>query len=168
MKIVTARLVLKPFEEPDDGVLAGMLMDERVKKTYMVPDYETGEQYLTLAKRFRELSRSEDRFIAGVYEGARLVGFLNDVGIEDGVIELGYVIAPEFQNRGYASEALRGAIGWLFEKGYKSVRAGAFRENAASLRVMEKAGMRRLEFTEQIEYRGRTHQCLYCEIRAEG
>lgn len=166
MEIATERLILKPFREGDDPVLASILMDEQVKRTYMVPDYETEGQYLALAKRFRELPLSESRFIVGVYAGEQLVGFLNDVGIEDGCIELGYVIAPAFQNRGYASKALRGAIGLLFAKGYRKVKAGAFEENAPSLRVMEKAGMTRLEYTDEIEYRGKVHKCLYCEICA--
>jgi RimJ/RimL family protein N-acetyltransferase len=90
-----------------------------------------------------------------------LVGFLNDVEIENGAIELGYVIHPRFQGNGYATEALGIAIGELFHLGFQAVITGAFRQNAASIRVMEKNGMTRIEKTEPIEYRGKTHICVY-------
>ena len=49
-----------------------------------------------------------------------------------------------------------------------SVRCGAFPENTASIRVMEKAGMVREDFTEDIEYRGIMHHCVYYSIKANG
>ncbi len=44
------------------------------------------------------------------------------------------------------------------------VKTGAFTENIASIRVMEKCGMRRFDETEEIEYRGKNHTCVYYEI----
>lgn len=45
--------------------------------------------------------------------------------------------------------------------GYTEVVAGAFSENIASRRVMEKCGMTLTEQEEDIEYRGKTHHCVY-------
>ena len=59
---------------------------------------------------------------------------------------------------------LKLAIADLFELGFKQVVAGAFVENPASLRVMEKAGMTPIEKVDEIEYRGRTHTCVYRAI----
>ena len=64
-------------------------------------------------------------------------------------------------------EALKAAIDELFALNYERVVCGAFEENKASLRVMEKAGMKKIEFTEIIEYRGVNHTCVYCETRKE-
>jgi RimJ/RimL family protein N-acetyltransferase len=44
------------------------------------------------------------------------------------------------------------------------VTAGAFEDNLASLRVMEKCGMQPMEHTDTIEYRGCEHLCLYRAI----
>ena len=41
------------------------------------------------------------------------------------------------------------------------VYAGAFAENPASLRVMQKAGMTLMDKTEDLEYRGKTHHCIF-------
>jgi RimJ/RimL family protein N-acetyltransferase len=58
--------------------------------------------------------------------------------------EIGYVIAPEFAGRGYASEAVAALMRVCFEDlGLRRVVAVCFADNTASWRVMEKAGMRR-------------------------
>ncbi len=78
----------------------------------------------------------------------RLIG---DVGIsapeqEPGVVLVGYTVAPEAQGRGYATEAVSALIDYVFDAlGAQLVRAYADAENAPSIRVMEKAGMRLIE-----------------------
>ena len=58
-------------------------------------------------------------------------------------------------------------MGELAERGYREVTAGAFEENRASLRVMEKSGMERSFFQEPVSYRGENHLCVYYAIRLE-
>jgi RimJ/RimL family protein N-acetyltransferase len=83
------------------------------------------------------------------------------VGIEEGKIELGYVVHPDYWGRGYCTEGLKQAMEMLLAKGFREVVCGAFEENTASLRVMEKAGMTKIDLTEAIEYRGEVHNCVY-------
>ena len=86
-------------------------------------------------------------------EGGGLVG---DVGLspadgEPGVIKVGYTIAPAFQGRGYATEAVGTLVAYAFETlGAEVVRAYASVDNAPSIRVAEKVGMR---LVERIEHR---------------
>ena len=61
-------------------------------------------------------------------------------------------------------DILQTATRLFFEKGYSRVIAGAFEENPASIKVMKKSGMRKIKKEEDIEYRGRTHHCLYYAI----
>ena len=84
--------------------------------------------------------------------------------IQDGSIELGYVIHPDFQGKGYMTNALRSAVDALFSMGYREIICGAFKENAASIRVMVKAGMHKLSRTDEVEYRDKRHQCVYYSI----
>lgn len=85
-------------------------------------------------------------------EGGTLVG---DVGIspadgEPGVIKVGYTMAPEFQGRGYATEAVGALVGYAFDTlGADVLRAYASADNAPSIRVMEKIGMRLVERMER-------------------
>lgn len=161
MYMETNRLVLKPFSEADDVALASLLRSEDVGRTYMLPVFEREEQCRKLVSRFRELSLDDSRCVAGIYLDEQLIGFVNDVEMRSDTVEMGYVIAPAHWGRGYATEALRGLIGYLHTRGFREVVTGAFAENAASLRVMEKAGMTKLEKTDRIEYRGRVHDCVY-------
>jgi len=87
-------------------------------------------------------------------DAGRLVG---DVGMspaddEPGVIKIGYTVSPAFQGRGYATEAVRALIAYAFETlGADLVRAYASAENAPSIRVAEKVGMRLVERFEGID-----------------
>lgn len=157
---------LLPITEKDQPVMLQLLTDERIKQTFLLPDFDKKEDAIPLFQRLCRLSLEDTRFVRGIFAEKKLVGFLNDVETRNGTIELGYVIHPDFWNRGYATAALKDAISQLFSLGYREVIAGAFEENKASLRVMEKAGMEPLEKTEIIEYRGRSHACAYRRIRA--
>lgn len=152
---------LASLRAADLETMLDILTNDCVKQTYMLPDFPSREDAVPLFQRLVYLSGDSRRFVRGIYADETLVGFLNDVEIENGAIELGYVIHPRFQGNGYATEALGIAIGELFRLGFQAVITGAFRQNAASIRVMEKNGMTRIEKAEPIEYRGKTHICVY-------
>ena len=149
------------FQEEHCPVMLEILIHPQVNKTYMLPDFPAKEDAAPLFRRLLELSRNPERFVRGIFAGEELVGFLNDVEVQDGAIELGYVIHPDHWGKGCATAALKLAMEELFRLGYREVVTGAFEENPASLRVMEKAGMQRMEKTDLIDYRGRQHLCIY-------
>ena len=161
MYIETQRLVLKPFSEADMDDLCKLLRDDIIKKTYMLPDFESDEHCLKLARRLRDLSLDESRYVVGIYLDGKLIGFSNDVENVDGAIEMGYVIDPAHHNCGYATEAMTGIISCLHGQGFREVIAGAFECNPASIRVMQKSGMTLVDKIDEIEYRGKVHRCVY-------
>ena len=167
MYIQTERLELKPIYPESLDHLIQLITDGIVKKTYMLPDFSCPEEAINLATRLMEKSRHDDRLMAGIYAGSQLVGILNETESTGEYIELGYALLPRYHNQGYATEALRGAIGYCFSLGFPEVRTGAFQCNPASIRVMEKNGMTRIPFTEEIPYRGITHTSVYYAIRKE-
>ena len=58
--------------------------------------------------------------------------------------EIGYVLAPEHQGHGYATEAVRALLAICFDQlGLRRVTAGCFSDNVASWQLMERVGMRR-------------------------
>jgi RimJ/RimL family protein N-acetyltransferase len=64
---------------------------------------------------------------------------------DDGTIELGYGIHPDHRGIGYATEAATALIAWgRARPGVRRVIAECDETNAASIRVLEKAGMRPL------------------------
>jgi len=79
------------------------------------------------------------------HEG-EMVGRVTLSDIQRGRVQsavLGYWITEEWRGRGFASEAARLAVEFaFFEAGLHRVEAGVMPRNAASIRVLEKAGFR--------------------------
>lgn len=71
----------------------------------------------------------------------------------EGVIEIGYGIAAQAQNQGYATEAVRALIDWAFETGsVKQVIAECAHGNAASIKVLEKLGLHRIGADDELVF----------------
>lgn len=163
----TERLTLRPFADADLDAAIRIFKDDEVKKTYILPDFPDRASAEALFRRIQAISLRPDRIDYAISLGDELIGFINDCGIEGGTVELGYVIDPAHQNRGYATEALAAVIAELFRMGFSRVEAAHFEENPASGRVMCKCGMRPVSKEETIEYRGKARRCLYYEITKE-
>jgi RimJ/RimL family protein N-acetyltransferase len=159
--IHTPRLTLGPLREQDQAALIALFRHDGVKETYMVPDPLDDATAQRLFARMMALSRDDTRYVFGIFLGDALIGVLNDTEISGDTIEMGYALHPDHWNRGYMSEAFSTVINYLHTRGFTTVTAGAFEENVASLRVMQKCGMVRTEHTDQIEYRGKMHTCIY-------
>ncbi len=80
--------------------------------------------------------------------------------------EVGVTIAPAHQGRGFATEALRAVVGYLFETlRMHRVYASADPRNVASLRLMDKLGMRReAHFRESLLIDGVWYDDVVCAI----
>lgn len=165
MYIQTKRLELKAMGKKDVPELVALLTDEEVGKTYMVPEFESKAQAEALAERLAALSEEPDRYVAGIFLEDLLIGMLNETERTEEALEVGYAIDSRYHGRGYGTEALTGAIEFFLARGFREVVAGAFAENAASLRIMEKSGMQRLEKTDTVTYRGKEHRCIYYSAR---
>ena len=73
---------------------------------------------------------------------------------EGGEVEVGYGVVPSRQGRGYATEALQAmlAMAWADPR-VTAVVAGTDPGNAASQRVLEKAGFRQIADDGELRYR---------------
>ena len=162
--IKTKRLLLRLFHEEDRQEMVGILCNEEIKKTYMIPDFTDKRDAEALFERIMNFSRSDNHFVYGICFDNKLIGFVNDCEIKDSTVEIGYVIIPDYQNKGFATEAVQCCIDELWRIGFEHIRAGFFEENIASGRVMQKCGMHKMDLEEDIEYKGISHHCLYYEI----
>jgi len=66
----------------------------------------------------------------------------------DGCVEVGYGVVETRWNRGICTEALRSMVAFAERHGALRLDARSLPNNAASRRVMEKAGLRFAEFTD--------------------
>lgn len=158
---------LRRLNSADQEAILEILTDKIVSKTYMLPNFAAKNDAIPLFNRLKALSEDESRFVRCISCDGAAVGFLNDVEIKDGRIELGYAIHPKHHNKGYMTAALKLAIAALFDLEYQEIVCGAFEGNDASLRVMEKSGMVPIPYSDTVEYRGQTHKCIYYAVKKE-
>lgn len=154
-------VALRAILPEDRERMLDILTDEQVKKTYMLPDFAERQDALPLFHRLMEMSSDPGSYVRAIADEDGLVGFLNHTDMQGKEIELGYVIHPEFHGKGYMTRALSLAMAELFTLGYEEIITGAFSTNTASIRVMEKCAMTKLSKTDEIQYRGLTHTCVY-------
>ncbi|WP_105972264.1 GNAT family N-acetyltransferase [Streptomyces geranii] len=144
----TARLRLRRFGPADASALAAYRSDPEVSR------YQSWEPPVSLAEAGRlavTLSAGDARapgWFQYAVERRDVPGLIGDVGVcrsEDGrQAELGFTFAPEFQGRGYASEAVGRVVEFLLvEEGLHRVSAGCDGRNARSARLLERVGFRR-------------------------
>ena len=142
----TERLRLRAFR-PDDAhdvrELAGAR--EIADNTLTVPHpYPAGAAEAWIASLEPAFARGEMAAFAVTDEDGMLVGACGlKVETEDGIAEIGYWVGVPYWGRGYASEAARAVVDFGFrELGLRRIWARVFVRNPASVRVVEKAGLR--------------------------
>ena len=162
-RIQTDRLCLRAITDSDEESMVAALTCAEISKMYMIPEFSSPQEAKPLFERLKNLSAGQDRFVYGIYWEEKLIGWVNEVEDTGEAMELGFVITPTYQRQGFATETLSACMQALFAAGYHTVKTGAFEENIASIRVMEKCGMVRMTETETIEYRGNTHRCILFE-----
>ncbi len=146
----TPRLLLRPLEPSDVPALWPFVSDEDFPR-HMTWEAHRSEDETAAFIRSTEEGIAQGTNIAwAVVEGHTLAGVVGLHGITRTVrawrvdrAELGYWIGPPFQNRGFATEAARAAIGFGFaDLGLHKITVGCIEENTASRCVIEKLGFR--------------------------
>lgn len=152
LPLQTSRLILRDYRTEDW---------ERVHLYGSIPEFSqyelwgpnTVEDSKGFVKMMVEQTQASDRskfdFAVCLRDGELLIG---GCGIrretqESAVAYLGWAINPDFQKQGYATEAAGALISFgLNQLGLAVIYATCDTRNAASYRVMEKLGMKRVGF----------------------
>jgi RimJ/RimL family protein N-acetyltransferase len=144
--IGTERLNLRGFAQTDIDRLAEILGDPVVMK-YMPGDEPWPREWAE--RELRNLIEHWDRHSYGRWavvdrEDERMIGWCGLAFLPElNETEVAYLLDKDYWNRGYATEAARISLRYGFEEvGLDRIIALAFPENVASIRVMEKIGMR--------------------------
>lgn len=147
--IRTARLVLRRLREEDAAALYRNCSSDRETVRFLTRRADScPEETENLVRQWAEAYGQDDFFLWGIeYEG-EIVGTVNlhDVSRADGCCGIGYSIGSRWWNRGIMTEAVRAVTAHAFEKlNLRRIAGWCAEGNAASARVMEKAGMRPVE-----------------------
>jgi len=147
IRIETARLILRPFTDSDAGAASYNskqpsvvhFMSDMVKNTEEAAigwiRYVNENLFdVNIPRVLFAIQRKSDGVVIGCI-------FVSPKPELDNEVEMGYLIADEYQNNGYATEAGRAMIRWAFERaGQDALSAIVKPENKASRRVIEKLG----------------------------
>jgi len=146
LPVRTARLTLREFAAADFAAIHSYSADPRVTRyLFFGPrDEESTAEYLDglLASQL-EVPRT--RFELAVEENAsgRLIGACDLSLIESNVVDLGYMLGTEYWGKGFATEiALALVDAAFFDLSADRVISTVDVNNGASIRVLEKIGMR--------------------------
>lgn len=145
----TERLILRDWNIDDLPAFAEMNMDAEVMR-YFPSTLDVQESKAFYNRIQDEFSRngwglyavelkSTGRFIG--YTGLHEIGF--DAEFTPG-IEIGWRLASEYHNNGYATEAAMGVLSLAGSLGLKRIYSFTARINKPSERVMQKIGMSRI------------------------
>ncbi|MCH5208059.1 MAG: GNAT family N-acetyltransferase [Oscillospiraceae bacterium] len=137
----TERLGIRRFCPSDSEDFAEILTDPEVchfEPSGVFPREKALAEAAKLAK--------DERFFAVVLtENNKLIGklYFKDMDYY-GAYEIGYTFNRSYWGKGYALEAVRGMFGFAFEKmNVRRIIAEADIKNTRSIRLLERAGMRR-------------------------
>jgi RimJ/RimL family protein N-acetyltransferase len=99
---------------------------------------------------------------------------IGDIGIhfmdDDLQVEIGYTLSPEYQGNGYASEAVKAIIEYIFNELKKHrISASVDPENVKSIKLLEKLGFRKeAHFIKSLQIVGKWYDdCIYAVLNEE-
>ena len=153
MELRGDRVYLRPLQESDAEPLLALRIRNRdffrPWEPVPPPNHFTLEAQRAEIERAAKDAEQDRRYAFAIcrIDDDRLVGRITLSNVARGAWQnatLGYYIDERENGRGYATEAVRLAIRFAFEVArLHRVQAGVVPENAASVRVLEKAGFRR-------------------------
>lgn len=141
MFAITPRLFLRPGWQEDAPAVHQAISDKAIVRNLARAPWpysrRDAEEFLALS-----IEPHSPRWL--IFErgvtGSPVVGCIGVDLMETGNIELGYWIARDHWNKGYATEAGRAALANAKSLGYDQVEASHFVDNPASGRVLRKLG----------------------------
>lgn len=144
MKVETERLILREMIVDDAADMFEMDADPEVYKYTgdFVP--KSVDDTIERISNYPDYKKyGYGRWAAEIKETGEVIGWCGLKYLDDiDEVDLGYRWKPMYWNKGYATEASMACLEFGFkELGPEQIVAQAYKENVASIRVMEKIGM---------------------------
>jgi RimJ/RimL family protein N-acetyltransferase len=156
-RIQTERLRLRQLEAEEGRAL---LRGEADPERPWMAGYPMQGTLIAVEAFVRAVENGADPGAYGVYQLVRASDgqVIGDIGFHGpptrgGAVTVGYGLAPGARGQGYATEALRAVIAWALARPEVAVvEADTTHANLPSQRVMERAGMRLYDKSEQLRF----------------
>jgi 8-oxo-dGTP diphosphatase len=147
VRIETERLLLRPLEPDDAAAVRPLVGDWEVARFLPHVPYpygpEAAEEWINHTRRGLAVGSEVTLAVTRKGDGALLGAISLSVSIHGRSAELGYWIGRSSWGQGFATEAAAAMLRHAFERlGLQRVGARTLSHNKASLRVLEKIGLR--------------------------
>ncbi len=146
-ELETKRLILKQTINEDARTLYdGMFYNfEHYKYYYSLP-YTNFEEFKAVVEKNNELYELGDYLKWSIYskEEKKIVGLIN-VQMKDYInhsCKIGWIIGESYLNQGYATEAAKKIIEFVFKSGFHRIEVLIVEDNIPSIKVAEKLNMK--------------------------
>ncbi|MHC2992706.1 acetyltransferase [Pontibacter sp. HJ8] len=159
--IHTNRLVLVPFTLPVAQALlafnTGILAQIGLQPTRFWPDQESMDTLPRIIKRLEQVPEPTgfESWMIVLKHNATVIGDAGFKGApnQEGAVDIGYSIIEQEQQQGYGLETAKALMDWAFRQpDVKAVTANCLLENAASIRLLAKLGMREIVRDDEMIY----------------
>jgi ribosomal-protein-alanine N-acetyltransferase len=173
----SARLRLRPFRKADAlGCFENYCSDPLTTRYLTWDPHQTPDVTSSFIERKLPLYDSPDYYdwVVTLKDTGEIIGSICLVALtpKQKYAEIGYAYGPKYWNHGYATEALKRVIVYLFtERGFDFVSARYLASNAASGKVMAKAHLLltgRLKDNLYNPYLNRREDCLVRSLTLAG
>lgn len=142
--IETERLRLRGIDETDTAAIVGWRSVPGVYRYFRSPHRITEAEHLVWFRTRYLPDESRRDWMCLTRENGERIGVFGLIRRDDAA-EVSYLLAPEAQGRGYASEAVGALAGYAAGVwGVRKLTAEIHRDNAPSLRLAERLGFRPL------------------------
>jgi RimJ/RimL family protein N-acetyltransferase len=172
IRMQTARLILRPFEERDTDLFWQYRADPEVSRYQGWSEPYTREMAVDFVEYMSSIQAGEPgkwfQYAAELKATGQLIGDVGFVRLQRDPrqAEIGFTLAQAYQHQGYASEAVSCLLDYLFTEFHlHRVRGNCDPQNTDSARLMNRVGMRREGlFIESIWFKGRWGDELWYAI----
>lgn len=144
--IETERLVLRSWKQTDLPLFIAMNKDERVMRYFpsTLNEAETEAFYNRIQDEFSQ--KGWGLYAVEIKSTGEFIGYvgLHEIGFEADFtpgVEIGWRLAADFHNQGYATEAAKAVLRVARESGIRQLYSFTAKVNVPSERVMQKIGM---------------------------
>lgn len=170
--LTTSRLTLRPYTPDDLAAVHDLFGREDVCRylRWEPMDLDAARDLLERRVKQTRIENQGDGILVAIVETAtgRMIGelMLQLTDAESRQGEIGWSLHPDAQGHGFATEAARELLRLGFEElGLHRIEAESDARNAASIRVMERLGMRReAHFVEDELLKGEWTDSVVCAI----
>ncbi len=147
MLLESSRLILRRFRPGDAPALAAYRSDPEVARYQSWTPPLSADAAAELVAVLAAGDPRQPGWFQYAIEHRAERCLIGDVGVrlDDNLMQadLGFTLAAGWQGRGYASEAVRTVLGYLFDQGLHRVSAECDARNERSARLLERVGFRR-------------------------